>query len=93
MNYLKRHPNIMLTVFHFIVGTAVNLILARAVTTGAVYYTIGIGSVIVSLAVTAWFLRVKGRPMWFLFLAVLSWIGFALLLYLENKNETKGRIG
>ena len=93
MNSLNRHPNIVLTVVHFIVGTAVNLILARAVMTEPMYYTIGIGSVITSLAVTAWFLRVKGRSMWFLFLAVLSWIGFALLLYLENKNETKGQTG
>ena len=93
MNWLRRHPNIMLTVFHLIVGTAVNVILARVVMTESAYYTIGIGSVITSLAITAWFLRVKGRSMGLLFLAVLSWVGFAVLLYLENKNETKGRTG
>ncbi len=85
-NWCKRHLNIILTVFHLIVGTAVNLMLARMTFGDPVYFAIGVGSVVSVLVATAWFLRQKSRSLWYLIFAVLSWVGFIVLLCLENRS-------
>ncbi len=84
MNWFKKHIN--LTFISVVVVT--NIAGLVAVGTGDPIAVIGVMLPlgIVLIITEVWYLRQKGRSLWFLLLNLLNWIGLLILLSLENRR-------
>jgi len=85
MNWFEQHLNWTL-IFNYAGVWLVTVVLVQFLSEG-----LAILSVVVffawSLGATGWFLRQKGRSLWNLCWLFLGWIGFIVLLCLENKRN------
>jgi hypothetical protein len=90
MTWFKAHLNLtflfawLLGSFILVVGIP-NFTIRGVLTGGGV--VIAILAAIIVLGTEIWYLRQKRRSMFYLFLNFLSWIGFIILLCLENRAK------
>lgn len=87
MTWFKNHPNWTAILMMFVTTNLIFLPLSIAMGNTDQFFNVAVPLYgLVLLLINGWLLKQKGRSLFNLFYLLLSWIGFVIVLCLENKK-------